>query len=107
MGVRGQAGQELADLSFAHFGWVPLPVEKDEALDPSNIRFLGSGTEISGTHSLSDSVKQLGLWRACGKGNGQRWPPTRTYHAQSAVNEASHVGLLHRDLLGKGTGITS
>src|SRR3990172_203250 len=107
MGVRGQAGQELADLGFAHFGRVPLPVEKDEALDPPDIRFLCSGTEMSGTHSLSDSVKQLELWRAHRRGNGHCWSPIQTYHAESAVDEAPHVGYLHGDLLGKGTGTTS
>src|SRR3990172_7019960 len=101
MGVGGQAGQEPADLGFAHVGRVPLPVEKDEALDLPDIRFLCSGTETSGTQSLSDSVKQLELWRACRRGNGHCWPPTQTYHAESAVNEAFHVGFLHSDLLGK------
>src|SRR3989304_10365490 len=57
MGVRGQAGQELADLGFAHFGWVPLPVEKDEAGEPPDIRFLCSGTD--GEDAAGDNVQEL------------------------------------------------
>ena len=69
MGVAGQTGQELADLGFAHFDWVPLPMEEDEAFDPADIGFPCFGAEMSSADSLVHAVKQPGLWRGWDGGN--------------------------------------
>jgi hypothetical protein len=73
-------------------------VEKDEAFDPTDIRFLCFRTEVSGTHSLAHLVEELWFWRAGKRRDGHDRLPTLTCHVQSVVDQASYVGFLHSDL---------
>src|SRR5712692_9628459 len=52
-----ERGQELGDLGGAHLHGMALAVEKDVALDPVDVRFLGATAVVSRADSLSDAVE--------------------------------------------------
>lgn len=64
MGVRGQTGQELADLSLTHLCRMSLSVEKDVPLDPTNIGVLRVLAEVPSADGLAHAVEELGFLRA-------------------------------------------
>jgi hypothetical protein len=59
--LAGAAGEELTTLCLSHLCRVTLLMEKDEPLDPADMRLFRSIAIVSSTDSLPHLVEQLGL----------------------------------------------
>ena len=72
-----------------------LVVEKDKPLDPTNIRLLCFGAEMSGTDGLTDAVEELGLGCAWGRSTLHGSWHILAYRVEPVVNQACYFGSLH------------
>ncbi len=62
MGVTGEAGKKVRDLYFAHLRWVPLIVEEDKPLDPTDICFLRHVAIVPRTDGLAHLIEKSGFY---------------------------------------------
>ena len=59
--VDGEVGEESLDLRSAHLARMTLLMEKDVALDPENVNFLGAKGVMFHAEDFADLIEEFGF----------------------------------------------
>ena len=70
--VHGQSSEESRHLSGPHLTRVTLAMKEDVALDPTDIRFLGSTAVMAGTDGVPHAIEEAGTAGVRSRGLTQR-----------------------------------